>query len=143
MIKTYINKSSVRKIVTKDRKKMWLAPGQKIELDDIDVRSLGANVAHIVPVSTMIDEQPVEKKEEAPAVPAPNPEPTTETKQDDAALRKELKGKLEDLTKANLTKLAKKLKVADFDKKAKKDDMIKEILKSAKETGYAQALTKV
>ena len=70
MIKTYVNKSGARKIVTKKRMKMWLNPGQEIELDDIDVRALKANAAHIV----VKDEgEPVAKAAPAPKAEAPAP----------------------------------------------------------------------
>ena len=44
----YINKSKVRKLVSINREKKWINPGEIVDLNSVDIRLLGANASVIV-----------------------------------------------------------------------------------------------
>jgi len=162
----YKNTAKVRKLIGVRRKKTWVQPGETVDLDSFDVRHLGMNAAFFEPFKPEPVEKPEppaeEPKDEAPAEkPADKKEepekkePPTKTKKQleadkkaeqkaakkkESDARKALKESLTGMTKTRLIEVGEDVIGVDVKSRDRKEDIIKQLLKAAKDKGYEYVL---
>jgi len=94
----------------------------------------------VKPVVKTVEVKPVTKPVEVKPVAKPAVVKPVVT---DAELKKRLQDKLNDKSKSELLKVAKVIRGSNINKKMNKDEMINELMKTAKALGYANVLTKL
>jgi len=131
----YTNNAKVRKLIGVKRVKKWIKPGETVDLDSFDARTLGGNAAFFS-LST---------KKHKDIVEITSPDKNVEdikkvAKKNESEIKKALKESLEGMTKARLVEVAEKIIGIDVKSKANKATILNQILKAAKEKGYAYVL---
>ena len=154
----YVNQSDQRKLVTKSMMKVWVQPGQEIDLSSNDRRVLGLNSLYIVPIEEYSAPAPVVKKpdnvaakvvkKEAPKktekvvaknVVKKNPAPK-KPEMTEVEARNLLKESMLGCTKARLIEIGEEVLGVDVKTKDTKDKILKQVMKASKKKGYAWVL---
>jgi len=127
----YKNIAKVRKLIGVRRIKRWVAPGEKVSLDAIDVRHLGGNSAFMQFV------KPGKPKSKKAAKKTISDKSAKKQETDD---KKALKESLTGMTKERIIEVAEKVVGIDVLSRTKKADLIKQVLEASKEKGYRYVL---
>lgn len=132
----YINNAKVRKLIGVKRQKRWVGPGETVNLDSYDIRTIGANAIFFEPYKGSKLKKPAEKK----VAPADKKNTAKEAKEKEADDKKALKESLEGMTKVRLIEVAEGVVGIDVKSRDNKAKILKRVLKASKEKGYAYVL---
>ena len=130
----YVNNSDQRKRVTQKMMKVWVQPGQTIELNSNDRRVLGFNAASVVPVEADAPAQKPTKKKAAKKAAVKAPE------MNDKEARKALSESFNGFRKDRLIEIGENVLKVDVKNRDPKGKIIKQLLKASKTKGYAWVL---
>lgn len=138
----YINNSEKTRLASVNREGVRVEPGEVVEMNSTDARMLGGSRIYFVkytgkkvPVDPKAQEKEAEEEEKNAS--------EAEDKSQEKANKKALKEALNEMNKGELIAFAEKKAKLDVMSRDTKEDIVKEVLKAAKEIGFAKLLKKV
>lgn len=122
----YINTSKKRKLISIRQTKRWVAPGEKVDLNNTDVRFLGANGTYMIPID-------IYKKMKSDK---------SAKKENSTTIKSDVKNYFTNMTKQQLEDFADniglQIKTRDL-----KEKIIDQLMEKSKEIGYSKVMEKL